>query len=109
MPRKLDDLKRRQREDAEAQFESEWAGKLVPHGPLTRAAHWFGRNARRWTERLTRVANWIKAVGLLLGAIGSIWQAARIVWARSVGRPELPATGQPTIATDQVPKPTPPK
>lgn len=108
MPRKLsslDDLKRRQREDVEAQFESEWAGKLVPHGPVTRSARWFSRNLRRWTERINRLANWAKGVGILLGAAATIWQAVRSWWGRDVPPPELPKTGQPTTAVDFVPEP----
>lgn len=108
MPRKptaLDDLKRRQREDIEAQFESDWAGKLVPHGRLTRAIRWLSIRVHRWTERLNRLTKWVKAVAIFLGAAGTVWQAVRSWWGRDVPPPELPANGTASTALDRVDPP----
>ena len=106
--RDLEALKSAQREDAEAHFESEWAGKLVPHGPLTRAARWFGRGLHRWTERINRLAKWVKAVAIFLGAAGTVWQAVRSWWGRDVQPAELPKTGVASTAIDRVDHPSPP-
>jgi uncharacterized protein with ACT and thioredoxin-like domain len=72
--------------------------------------------AHRWTKALKAVATLVGAGMLVLTGVsvgaGKLYRFGRRVYAvvtlyraSNIGAPELPSTGQPTIATDRVPEP----
>lgn len=68
---------------------------------------------KHWTRTITVATGLLTAVGAAVGTakgyavkLVKFWQVATRA---QVGRADLPATGQPTIATDHVEKPTPPR
>lgn len=67
--------------------------------PRTRAT------LKRWEGRAKRLA----ALGSALAALGGAYaKLSRFIADRRIAPAELPATGQPTIATDRVIEPKPP-
>lgn len=71
-----------------------WDVKLVGH-------------AKRWTKILAAVAGLASVAGTAVTGIVKAWRFARAGGATPPA--ELPATHQPTIATDHVERPTPPR
>ena len=69
--------------------------------------------SRRWHARLRYWGERTKGVATLLGALGALFSAGAAVYHRmrgtEVAPPQLPATGNPTVATDRVEKPPLPK
>lgn len=61
---------------------------------------------KRWEKRAHGGATILAAVAALLGAGAKVWH---FIADRRVAPAELPATGQPTIATDRVAEPKPSK
>lgn len=57
---------------------------------------------KRWTGRVKDVTAFLTAAGALLAAGKGLWHYMKD---REVPPPQLPATGQPTTATDYVDKP----
>jgi hypothetical protein len=103
---KIERLKAVEREELDAAAE-EWARReLRPHG----FPEWFGAQLKLWTLRFERLARWAKAV-VTIAAVGPIllsgYKLTRLMWVRFIARPEMPATGQPTTATDFVERPLP--
>lgn len=87
--RSLDDIKRRQLEEAR---------RITPRpfwARLTAALH-------HWERRAKSIAAFGTAIGALITLTSRAWHYMKD---REVAPAELPATGQPTIATDHVEKP----
>jgi hypothetical protein len=83
------------------------AGELLAGRRLHRARAWLSAGLDTWTPRLKRIGEWLKAISLVLAGAAGIAGIVRS-WRARVTPAELPATGQPTIGTDFVPRPKPP-
>ena len=97
-----------------AKFRDLEAIKAAQHADAE-AAHWalrgrgFWHLLHLWTRRLTRVAAWVKQLGLIVLGVGTIAGALyRFVQFRKVGPAEQPATGIASTAVDRVEQPSPP-
>lgn len=69
---------------------------------------WWPRNVarfKRWEKRVRATATFVGGVAALLGASAKVWH---YIADRRIAPAELPATHQPTIATDRVAEPKPP-
>jgi hypothetical protein len=96
----LSAIKAAQRADAER-----FAGELT-HG-------WFWRQLHAWTRRFDKLGKRVEsllkfgtALAAFLGVSAKVWH---YIADRRIAPAELPAQGEPTIATDHVEKPAPPK
>ena len=76
-------------------------------------ARWFSRKLRSWTRRFDQLGKWAKAVATFGTALAALAGVSAKVWHyiadRRIAPAELPTGDTPTIATDRVPEPTPPK
>lgn len=103
---KLDRLKALERQELDDAVEA-WARReLRPHG----FPEWFGAQLKLWTARFESLARWAKAVvtvASVLPVLYSGYKLGRLMWARFVGRAEMPASGVASTATDFVKRPDP--
>lgn len=86
------------------------AGELMAGQRWRRLRAWASGKLDLWSARVERIAKLLKNIALALGSLAAIFALIKQLRTRnSVAPAELPATGQPTIATEFVPKPLPPK
>jgi hypothetical protein len=103
MARRFHDLADLQRADAEAMEAAHWA--------LRGRGFWVLMGL--WTKRLSKVSDWLKAVGAVLVAVTVVVtagvKAVELLRARGVAPAETPATGIASTTVDRAPTPPLPK
>lgn len=86
------EAKRLAQEERRARWRARWAALKAFWGRL-------GSKAKKWAAAGAVVSSLGKPAWKLVAKVRALYDA------RSIGRPELPKTGQPTMATDFVPEP----